>query len=343
MKAVFLSKLGGPGVLKTTSIPDPKPVQNDEVLVHLKAAGVNYAETLARRGLYGWTPRKKDFILGLEGAGTVEEIGPQVSDLTPGDNVIVVNNSGCYAEYIKLPRKQIYPAFSHYSFEENAAFAVSFFTAYIALQEMARVRYGETLLVQAAAGGLGTATVLLGKVMGLKTAGTASQDQKLTFLVDKLGIDLAINYKTENFVKGVKEWTKGEGIDIILESVGGKVFHDSLACLAPMGRLVIVGASGIRFNKLNPLTWYPAWRALPRVNVLEMLGRSQGVLAFHAGRLLDSSYDRLEASFNNLVKIVRKNSIKPIIDEVYPLERAGDAHRRLESRQNIGKIVLKIN
>ncbi|MHA2299129.1 MAG: quinone oxidoreductase family protein [Candidatus Hodarchaeales archaeon] len=343
MRAILLNKLGGPGVLRVTDVPKPSKLQENEVLVRLKAAGVNYAETLARQGLYGWVPKKKGFIIGVEGSGIVEEVGQGVTDLKFGDNVNVVGNSGCYAEYVKLPRRQVLTANKTYSFEENAAFPASFLTAYIALREMGRVKQGESLLIQAAAGSLGTATVKLAKVLGLKTAGTASQERKIEFLVDELGIDKAINYKTEDFATRINEWTVGGGVDVILESVGGRVFRESLKCLAPLGRIIVVGASSIRFSKKNPFTWWPAWRSLPRVNVVRMLGLSQGVLAFHAGRLLESSQEHLERIFNELSIIVEENEIKPVIDRVYPLEEAADAHKRLESRGNIGKIVLKID
>ncbi|MHA2225721.1 MAG: quinone oxidoreductase family protein [Candidatus Hodarchaeales archaeon] len=342
MKAVVLNKLGGPEVLRTIDIPKPSQPDSNEVIIQLKAAGVNFAETMARRGIYGWVPKKKGFILGLEGTGIIESVGRDVLNFSSGDNVIVIGQSGCYAEFIKISEKQVFPMLDSFNYIENAAFSASYLTAFIALQEMARVRKKETILVQAAAGSLGTATVQLAREFGLKIAGTCSHPKKVKFLIKKLGIDLAINYTTENFVKQVKNWTDEKGVDVVLESVGGKIFRQSLSCLAPLGRIVVVGVSSLRFDKKNPLTWWSAWNALPRINLPRMLGNSQGVLAFHVGRLMESSFEQLSRAYSAVRRLIEKSDIQPIVDKVYPLEKAAEAHQRIESRQNIGKVVLKI-
>jgi NADPH2:quinone reductase len=172
MKAVVLKKLGKPNVLSVSEIPDPTPPTSDEVIVRIKMAGLNFAETLMRRGLYQWVPKKKGFVLGMEGAGIVEEVGPDVSELVPGDRVVMGSNAGMNAELVKISKSRVYPAIELFSFEENAAFVASFLTAYVGLAEMARVRAGESLLVHAAAGGLGTAAIQLGKAFRLNIAGT---------------------------------------------------------------------------------------------------------------------------------------------------------------------------
>ncbi|MHA1450467.1 MAG: quinone oxidoreductase family protein [Candidatus Hodarchaeales archaeon] len=342
MKAIVLEKTGGPEVLKVSAISEPGKPETGEVLIRLRAAGVNFAETMARRGVYGWVTSKTGFVLGLEGSGIVVSVGNGVTAFKPGDRVITVGNNGCYAEFIKVDQKQVYPAISSYNHVENAAFTASFLTAYIGLVEMARVRKGESLLVQAAAGGLGTAAVMLGKVMGLKVAGTSSREKKLSFLRNKLDIDLAINYKEEEFSSAVLEWTNGRGVDNIIESVGGKVFKESLLCLAPLGRIVVVGVSSVRFSRMNPLTWLPAWKAIPRVKIRDMIGNSHGVMAFHAGRLMESDIGKLKEIFSRLVALVEEQGLKPVIDSVLPLEKAAEAHERLESRANTGKVVLRI-
>lgn len=342
MKAVVLRKTGGTSVLRVSEVPKPSIKRDDEVLVRVKAAGVNYAEILSRRGLYGWAP-KRPYILGLEGAGIVEEVGKNVSSVKNGDHVIVAVQNGTYAEYIKVTEQQLLPAIEGFDMIENAAFSVSFMTAHVALREMARVRAGETLLVQAAAGALGTATIQIAKALGLKVAGTASKKHKIEFLEKKLGIDLAINYKEQDFLKEVKHWTKGLGVDCILETVGGDVFKRSLKALAPFGRMVVVGVSSIRFSKWNPFTWWHAWKTIPRVNVLTMLGRSQGVMAFHLGRVYIKRRDVLERTWNDLTKLVKEHDLKPVVDKTYPLEQVSEAHMRIERRENIGKVVLTMD
>lgn len=343
MKAVVLEKLGGPEVLRVKEVPNPEITDENELLIDMKFSGLNFAEILSRRGLYQWVPQKKGYILGMEGSGIVVETGNNVKgEFKVGDRVIVARGFGCHAEYVKIDQKYVFPAIKSFNFEQNASFTGSFLTAYIALKEMARVRNGESILIQAAAGALGTAAVQLSKSMGLVTLGTASQDHKIEFLERELNIDYAINYETENFRHRVMEWTKNKGVDVVLESVGGNVFRESLLCLSPMGRLILVGLSSVNFSKWNPLTWWSAFRTFPRVNLLNMLGRSQGVLAFHAGRLLDSDYDRIRKLVLDLIEVVENHKIYPIIDKIFPLENIADAHKRISSRQNVGKVVLKL-
>ncbi|UCE13380.1 MAG: NADPH:quinone oxidoreductase family protein [Candidatus Heimdallarchaeota archaeon] len=341
MKAILLTKLGGADVLKPQEVPKPFIKNPNEVLIKIQFSGINFAEILARRGLYKWVPARKGFILGMEGAGIVEEVGDEVTDFKVGDPVIVARGFGCHAEYVVMEEKYVFPALQRLSLEQNAAFAGSFMTAYIALVRMARVELGETILVQAAAGALGTATVMLAKALGLKVAGTASSPEKIATL-HKLGIELAINYSKEDFKELAMEWTDNKGVNVVLESVGGKIFNKSMQCLSPMGRLIFVGLSSVRFNKYNPLTWWSTYRLIPRVNLLDMLGKSQGILAFHVGRLLDDNYTEIKKSFVDLVDLVQRHKIFPIIGKIYQLNEITEAHRMIESRRNIGKIILKI-
>ena len=341
MKAIVLNKIGRSNVLQVKNVPKPDINTSNEILINLKYSGINFAEILARRGLYKWVPSRTGFILGMEGAGIVEELGSDVTNFNIGDPVIVARGFGCHAEYVSFDKKYVFPAIPGYSLQQNAAFSGSFLPAYIALVQMARVRAGETILVQAAAGALGTATVILAKALGLKVAGTASSPEKLDIL-QNYGIDLGINYSKEIFKDKIMEWTNFKGVDVVLESVGGKVYRDSLLCLSPMGRLVFVGLSSIRFNKFNPLTWWTTYKLIPRINLLSMLGRSQGILAFHVGRLLDSSYEEVRGIFEDLVDFVSQHQISPPIVRIFPLEKIAEAHQLIESRQSIGKVLLEI-
>ncbi|MCK4848621.1 MAG: NADPH:quinone oxidoreductase family protein [Candidatus Heimdallarchaeota archaeon] len=341
MKAILLDKIGRSDVLQVKNVPKPDITTSNELLINLKYSGINFAEILARRGLYKWVPSRTGFILGMEGAGIVEEIGSDVTNFKKGDSVIVARGFGCHAEYISLDKKYVFPAIPGYTLQQNAAFSGSFLTAYIALVQMARVRAGETILVQAAAGALGTATVILAKALGLKVAGTASSPEKINIL-QNYGVDLGINYSKLRFKDKILEWTNFKGVDVVLESVGGEIFRDSLLCLSPMGRLVFVGLSSIRFNKFNPLTWWSTYKLIPRINLLNMLGKSQGILAFHVGRLLDTSYTELREVFEDLVDFVSQHQITPPIGRIFPLERIAEAHQLIESRQSIGKVLLEI-
>ena len=341
MKAILLDKIGRSDVLQIKNVPKPDITTSNEVLVNLKYSGINFAEILARRGLYKWVPSKTGFILGMEGAGVVDEVGSEVTNFNIGDPVIVARGFGCHAEYAVFDRKYVFPAIPEYSLQQNAAFSGSFLTAYIALVQMARVREGETILVQAAAGALGTATVILAKALGLKVAGTASSQEKIDIL-QNYGINLGINYSKEKFKDKIMEWTNFKGVDVVLESVGGKVYRDSLQCLSPMGRLVLVGLSSVRFNKFNPLTWWSTYKLIPRINLLNMLGKSQGILAFHVGRLLDNNFAEVRGMFDDLVDFVSQHQITPPIGKIFPLREIAEAHQFIESRQSIGKVLLEI-
>lgn len=342
MKAVVLDRIGGPQVLQVKNIPKPSVKDPYEILIRIKFSGINYAEILARRGLYKWVPKKKGFILGMEGSGIVEEVGENVVNYKIGDPVIVARGFGCHAEYILTNEKYVFPAIPQFSLAQNAAFSGSFMTAYIALNRMARVELGETILIQAAAGALGTATLMLAKEMGLKIAGTCSTSKKASIL-EKLGIDLAIDYTTNNFREVVMDWTDNKGVDVVLESVGGKIFKDSLQCLSPMGRLILVGISSVNFNKFNPLTWWPTYKLIPRVNLLSMLGKSQGILAFHVGRLLDDNYTKIRDIYLELVNFVQEHNIFPFIGKIFSLDEIADAHMFIESRKSFGKILIQID
>ncbi len=341
MRAIVLEKTGKPEVLKVKDVPTPDITNQDELIVKLSYAGVNYADILSRKGQYSWAP-KRPYVPGLEGYGIIEKVGNNVKNYHPGDKVIVVARNGTYAEYIKVTEEQIIPAVDFFSPEQNAAFAASYMTSMVGLYQMARVRPREKILVQAAAGALGIATVQLAKAMGLKVAGTASRPEKISFLKEKLEIDLAINYVEKDFRKEIMQWTNNRGVDVVLESVGGKVFKNSIDCLSPMGRIVVVGATSINYSFLNPFSLIKAWRDIPRINVIKMIRNSYGVLGLHLGWLFTKDKEELMPIKDQLLKIIKNNKIAPVIDTIFPLEKIAEAHRRIETRKNIGKIIIKI-
>ncbi len=340
MKAVILKKHTNnyEKAFKFEEIPDPVPREN-EVVIKIQAVGINYADTLSRRGLYQWAP-KPPYIPGLEGAGTVESVGENVTKFQPGDKVVFAVKYGAYAEKIAVPENFVYPIIPHYSIDENAAFLVNFATAYIAIFEFARMRENESILIQAAAGGVGTAAVQLARALNLKVFGTASRPEKIE-LLEKLGINLAINYRKEDFVEKVMTATNGMGVDMVLESVGGQVFYNSVKCLAPLGKIVVIGLASIRLNKYNPLSLYSAYKTIPKLSLLKMLGKSYGVMAFHAGRILYSQKD-MTPMWERLKKLLLEHKeIKPVIGKIFPLEQAPLAHKFIEERKSYGKVLLK--
>ncbi len=338
MKAIVLTRHGPPSVLRLSDVSAPEPGEG-EVRIRLRTIGVNYAEILSRKGLYGWAP-KKPYILGMEGFGTIDALGRGVGGRSVGEAVIAGAQCGCYAEHVCVPEHQALPALEGFTAQENAAFAVNYVTAWVALFEMARLRPSDTVLVHAAAGGVGTAAVQLAKRFGCAVYGTAGADEKLG-LVRRVGADAAINYRTGDFGAEVRRLTKGRGVDVVLELVGGDVYRKSLRLLAPTGRLVVAGFAGLDLCKWNPVSWWRTWRDIPRADVWKMVTGSYGVLATHIGYLLPQR-ERMRAIWTSLIDFRKRHEIRPVIGSVFSLERMADAHALMESRMSMGKIVVEI-
>lgn len=332
MRAVVLDKTGKPEVLRTSEIEDPL-VKENQVLVRNQYSGVNYADLLARQGLYSWSP-KRPYILGFEASGIVEEIGNKVTSVEVGDNVIAAAQTGGYAELNAVDEKLALNYPDHFNYKEAAAYIATWGTAWLALQEMARVRKGERLLVQAAAGGVGTSAVLLGQALGLEVYGTASTQEKRDF-IETLGAH-ALTY--ENFDKELKD----KPPNCVIESVGGDIYKRSNICLAPLGRIVLIGGSGIHVNKLNPFSLYRAWKALPKTNIGKVIKYSKGFMGLHIGRLIPQ-LDKLRGTLNHLNQVVTENEFRPIVPEnqIFNLDNVSASHQFIHDRKNIGKVLLK--
>ncbi len=314
-------------------------VGNGEVRIQIQYIGLNYAEIQSRKGVYQWSP-ELPYTLGMEGYGIVDAVGENVTHLHVGDPVMVVNQYGCYAEYITVPAAQALPAIPDFSPEENASLPVSFMTAWVALMELARLKETDTVLIHAASGGLGTAAVQIAKQSGCTVIGTVGRDEKMSLAQD-LGCDLVINYRKEDFREVVMDWTKGSGVDIVLEIVGGHIFRESLKCLNPFGRLVVMGFASLNLKKWNPLSWYQTWKDMPKVNVSNLAVHSSGILASHLGYLLQDPR-RLMKMWTKLTAFIKENEIKPIVGHVFDFEDIPKAHQFMESRQSQGKIVIRV-
>ena len=338
MRGVMLRRHGGPESLRLTDLPDPSPGPG-QVLVRVKAIGLNYAEVLSRKGLYGWAP-KRPYVPGMEAFGEIAAAGPGV-ERREGEPVIVGTQHGAYAELIVVDQAQALPAVGEWSDEENAAFAVNYMTAWVALHRMARLRPDDTVLVQAAAGGVGTAAVQLARRFGCSVYGTASAADKLA-LLHELGIDGAINYGTTDFEAEVRRLTGGRGVDVVVEVVGGEVFRKSVRLLAPFGRILAVGFAGYNLKMWNPLSWYRTWRDVPKAGIVEMSERSFGIMASHLGYLLKSP-ELVRQAWDELTAFVAEHSIRPVVGHVMGLEDVAEAHRLMESRRSRGKIVLRVD
>ena len=336
MKAYVLRKSGAADSLKMEEVPEPVP-SSSELKIKVRSIGINYAEILSRRGQYQWAP-KRPYVPGMEAFGEVVEVGSQVNNFNVGDEVIVGGQYGAYAEYLISKEHLTFPAEATFTPAENAAYLVSFMTAYVALFKLARIQPNEKILIQAAAGGVGTSAVQLAKAINAEVYGTASQDDKLKLLAD-LGVDHPINYRSSDFEQYIKE--HGGGVDAVLEVVGGEVFKKSLRSLNTFGRLVVVGYASIPFKKWNPLSWYQTWKNAPKVNVMNQAKFSSGVMATHIGYLTEHP-EISKACWAELKRFVSEYQIKPTVGRVFDFDKMSEAHAWVESRNNIGKTVVTL-
>ena len=335
MRAYQLRKTGQPHVLKMEKLPEPSP-NPWEVKIKMKAIGINYAEILSRKGQYSWAP-KKPYIMGMEGVGEIVEIGKTVTKFKIGDQIVFGKQAGAYAEYTCVAEHLCFPMLPHFSIEENAAYTVNFITAWVALKKMGRVVKGERVLIHAAAGGVGTAAVQIANALGCRVYGTASKKEKME-LIEKLGAT-PINYNEEDFYDRIIK--DGGKVDCILEVVGGEVFKKSIKLLAPFGRIAVIGFASMNLKRWNPLSWIKTYWDAPKVNLMKMAVRSQGIYASHIGYLTENKA-LVAPIWQELKTFVEKHHLKPVIGKVIDFESLPDAHALMESRNSTGKLIVKI-
>ncbi len=318
MKAVYCVKLGTPDDLVVRDIPEPAAPAEGQVKVAIEARGVAFADTLMIAGEYQVKP-PLPFIVGGEGAGRVIEVGAGVTDLRVGDAVLT--SAGC-VEQVNVAAARVTRLPAGVNLEAAASFRSNYATAYYAMQR-AHLQAGETLLVHGAAGGVGLAAVDIGKLYGATVIGTAGTDAKLE-IVRQLGADHVINY-TRGFRDAVKELTGGRGADVIYDPVGGDVFDESMRCIAPFGRILIVGFTSGR-------------AAVAKTN--HLLIKDASVIGFTVGGLQRA--DPAWAKRNNEILLgwLASGRINPYISHRVPLERTADALKLIIDRQVIGKAIV---
>jgi NADPH2:quinone reductase len=318
MKAVYCEKLGGPDDLVVREIPEPAAPGDGQVKVAIEARGVAFTDVLMVAGEYQVKP-ELPFIVGGEGAGRVLEVGPGVENLRVGDAVLTPG--GC-VEQVNVAASRVTRLPAGVNLEAAAAFRSNYATAYYAMQR-AQMQAGETLLVHGAAGGVGLAAVDIGKLYGATVIATAGSDAKLD-VVRQMGADHLINY-TGGFRDAVKELTGGRGADVIYDPVGGDVFDESMRCIAPFGRILIVGFTSGRVG-------------LAKTN--HLLIKDASVIGFTVGGL--QRHDPAWAKRNSEVLMgwLASGRIRPYISHRLPLERTADALKLIIERKVIGKAIL---
>ena len=325
MKAIQINEFGAAAELRLVDVPDPAPGPG-EVLVDVRAVGVNYADLLMCRGSYGGK-RPLPFIPGFEAAGVVVAAGQGVTDWKPGDRVmgtVLRQTCACFAEKARMPAWLQLPVPAHMSFEEAGAFTEVFITAQLALHEFGRLQAGETVLIHAAAGGVGTAAVQVAKAAGARVIGTASSEEKLR-RVRTLGADILINYVEQDFLDEVKKQTGGKGVDLVLDSVGGEVFEKSLQAMNTLGRVVSFGTSAGKEGTVQPMS---------------LRHHAISVSGFSFGSLSVSSPEIVKRAMAAVQKLLEGKKVQAVVGSAIPLAQAAAAFDLFVKRGNIGKTVL---
>jgi NADPH:quinone reductase-like Zn-dependent oxidoreductase len=321
VRAVVITKTGPPEVLQVQERPDPQPGPG-QVAIDVRAAGVNFADTMARVGLYPDAP-KLPAVVGYEVAGTV---------VGTGQRVMAGTRFGGYASCVVAGEDDIVPLPDRLSFEQGAAIPVNYSTAFAGLIRYGSLQPGERVLIHAAAGGVGIAATQIAKRHGAEVYGTASASKHDA--IRALGVDVAIDYREAGWEKGLPRF------DVIMDAVGGPSFRTSYRLLNPGGRLIAFGASSVTSGeKRNPLVAVRAALRMPRFNLIKQMSASKSVIGLNMLTLWDHA-GTLKPWIDPLVELMEDGTIQPVVAEAVPFDRAPEAHRILAQRRNVGKVVL---
>jgi NADPH:quinone reductase-like Zn-dependent oxidoreductase len=339
MRAIWITKPGGPDVLEVRETPDPTPGPG-QVRLKVHAAGLNFAEVMARQGLYPDAP-KPPSIVGYEAAGVVDALGEGVTEpgLSVGTRVMALSRFGAHADTLVVPAAQARAIPDAMTFEEAAAIPVNYLTAYHMLFRVANLRPKGKVLVHMAAGGVGIAVLQLCRtVPGVETFGTASASKHDVIRAE--GCDHPIDYRNVDYAEEVRRLTGGKGVDIVLDALGGKDWKKGIELLRPAGLLIAFGfanmASGEKRNFLHV-----AREALgvPLFTPMGLMDKNRGVAGVNVGHLWNEM-EMLGEELDAILQLYREGKIKPRVSDVVPFERAADAHRIIQERRNVGKVVL---
>lgn len=341
MRAAVIRRYGPPDVFSVQDMPDPQP-KAGEVLIRVKTIGVNFADLLARIGVYPTAP-KPPFVPGLEVAGIVEKLGEgnragDGNSLRPGDAVTALTNFNGYAEWVTVPTSHAFRLPAGVGFDEAAAIPVNYLTAYHSIVAMGNMQPGERILIHGGAGGVGIAAVQIAKARGLKIFATAGPAKQET--LRKLGVDHAIDNEKDDFTDVIQKYAPG-GVEMAMDAIGGKSFSRSYDCLGTTGRLVVYGFSTIvkPSGKKDTIGSAKALLETPKFAPLELLAKNISIIGVNLSGL-QSRPALLHSEMAELFQMYSAGKIKPFVGKKFPLAEAGAAHQYIHDRKNIGKVVL---
>jgi NADPH:quinone reductase-like Zn-dependent oxidoreductase len=336
MRAIVTTRNGDVDVLKVETRPDPAP-EKGQVLIRVKAAGLNFADILARQGLYPDGP-SKPCVMGYEVSGIIERVGDEVDHNLVGKPVIAMTRFGGQAELVVVPVSQIFEKPGQLSFEQGAAIPVNYLTAWALLVVMGGLKRDESVLIHNAGGGVGLAALDIAKHIGATTFGTASTS-KHEFLKER-GLNHAIDYRNQDWLPVLMKLTDDRGVELVIDPLGGASWKQSYRALRTTGRMGVFGmstasASGIK-GKLRALK---ALAQTPRFHPLALMSRNRGVFGLNLGHMWGEG-EKVAGWTLEIVRGIEEGWIRPHVDRAFKFDQAADAHRYMEARKNIGKVVL---
>ncbi len=336
MKQIVITKYGDPDVLKIQERKDPQP-SAEEVLIKVKAIGVNFADILARKGLYPDAP-KPPCVVGYEVSGTVESAGPGVDASIVGQSAVALTRFNGYSDRVCVPEKAVFTIPESLDFEHAAAIPLNYLTAYQLLYVMGGLKKGESVLIHNAGGGVGLAALDISLHLEATTYGTSSVG-KHSFLTER-GLNYPIDYRNQDFLSSIMNLTGGKGVEMVLDPIGGNNWKKSYKALRPTGRLGLFGVSTVTDSTMGRVFQFIKLIAqTPRYNPLRLMNANKGVFGVNLGHMWNER-DKISGWMQEILKGVEKGWVRPHVDRTFRFEQAGKAHRYIEARKNIGKIVL---
>jgi NADPH2:quinone reductase len=324
MKAVRFHQTGGPEVLVYEDVPDPVP-RDGEVLIRIDAVGMNFADVMRRRGDDYPEPSPPPFTLGAEVAGTVAAVGNGVTSISVGTSVLATPGAGGYAQFICVPAAMAIPLPPGIGAVQAAALVGQGLTAALSLRKAARLAPGESVLVEAAAGGVGSFAIQLAKLYGAGKVIAAASTPEKRAIAERLGADASVDYMAPGWAGRVRELTDGRGVDVVLETAGGETVGQALDAMAPFGRMIFLGQSSGKSARVDP------W---------QLTVPNRTVTGFYIGAYL-AFPELMQSTLGEIIGFIMNGKLSLQVRTVLPLARAAEAHRLLEGRRTTGKVILQ--
>lgn len=337
MRQVWISRAGSPEVLQVRNAPEPT-VSGGDVRIRVAFAGINFADILARMGQYPDAP-KLPCVVGYEVSGIVDAVGPDAPGFEVGQRVVAITRFNGYSEVLAVPAAQVLALPENYPLDKAAAIPVNYLTAWLMLVRMANVQAGDRVLVHTAGGGVGQAALQICRWQHAEVIGTASSSKHTR--LRELGVAQCIDYTRESVPEAVARITAGRGVDIVLDPIGGRSFKEGYRMLAPMGRLCMFGASSSAPGTRRSIAaLLRTLVSMPFFHPMSLINENKAVIGINLGHLW-REMDKLRSDFETIRDLCIKGTFDPVVDRAFSFEQAADAHRYMQDRKNVGKVLLK--